>query len=84
MASNSSKTAAEIERFVVDRVADLKGVAAEAVDVNASFAALGLDSVAAVHLGGELEDWLGLELPATITYDFPTIAKLSAYLGRAQ
>jgi len=41
-----------------------------------------LDSVAAVGLAGELEDWLDVELPATILWDYPTIAALAEYLAR--
>lgn len=41
----------------------------------------GLDSIAALTIAGELEDELGLELPSTLLWDCPTIAKLADYLA---
>ena len=45
---------------------------------------LGLDSVAAVMLIAELEEWLGLELPSGLLFDYPTIAGLAKHLAAQQ
>jgi acyl carrier protein len=71
-----------IEIWLIERIAVLVGVAPNQLDTALPFAAFGLDSVAAVGLSGELEDWLDVELPATILWDYPTIAALAEYLGR--
>ncbi len=41
----------------------------------------GLDSLGAVELHNALGTKFGLELPATITLDFPSIAALAAHLA---
>ena len=41
----------------------------------------GLDSMAAVELSGELDDWLGVELTPAVAWNHPTPATLAAYLA---
>ena len=77
----TTKTVDEIEDWMVKHVAALLEVEASSVDVDTPFRTLGLDSIAAVDMSVELEDWLGRDLPPTIAYDHPTIAKLSAHLA---
>lgn len=50
-------------------------------DPDASFAALGLDSVDRLELAGALDDWLGGELPSTLTYELPTPRLLAEHLA---
>ncbi len=45
--------------------------------------AYGLTSVIAVGLSAELEDWLGIDVDATIVWDYPTVAGLAAHLADA-
>jgi 8-amino-7-oxononanoate synthase len=71
-----------IEGWLIERVAALVGVAPATLDTAQPFAVFGLDSIAAVGLAGELEDWLNVELPTTILWDYPTIAALAEYLAR--
>jgi acyl carrier protein len=60
---------------------------AQSVDSSRAFADYGLDSVKAVELAQELENWLGessgprLDLGATIAWNFPTIDALAHYLA---
>lgn len=54
----------------------------EGLDVSAPFMALGLSSSAAMELLGRLEDVLGMELPATALFDYPTTADLAAHLAQ--
>jgi acyl carrier protein len=41
----------------------------------------GVDSLGAVELHNKLEAKLGIELPATVTFDYPTTAALASFLA---
>ena len=71
----------EITAFCVDQLSEILRIPKDAVDVNAKFARLGLDSAMTVYLLMELEDRLDLELSAETFYDHPTVADLSAHLA---
>ena len=45
------------------------------------FARYGLDSARAVGLAGEIAGELGLDLEATLFWDYPTVQSLAAYLA---
>eukprot|EP00951_Prasinocladus_malaysianus_P019335 scaffold155977_cov54-Prasinocladus_malaysianus.AAC.1 len=50
------------------------------VDAGEPLAAAGLDSLAAVELRNVLEEKLGMELPATLLYDYPTVEAVVEHL----
>ncbi|MDE5076130.1 MAG: beta-ketoacyl synthase N-terminal-like domain-containing protein, partial [Trichodesmium sp. St5_bin2_1] len=79
---NQSKTVAEIEVWLVDKVATLLQIAPEKIDLKQPLAVYGLNSVNAVSMAGELEEWLGISVVPTIVYDYPSIQGLADYLGR--
>ncbi|PSR19684.1 phosphopantetheine-binding protein [filamentous cyanobacterium CCP3] len=78
----SIKPADEIRAWVVDYLSDLLEIDSDDVDVTIPFDRYGLDSSAAVGLTGELEDWLGKEVPPTLLYDYPTIETLVEHLSK--
>ncbi|KLU04773.1 Long-chain-fatty-acid--CoA ligase [Rhodopirellula islandica] len=45
------------------------------------FAETGMDSLTAVELSSELEDWLGIELTPVLAFNYPTSSRLAAYLA---
>lgn len=45
------------------------------------FAETGMDSLTAVELSSELEDWLGIELTPVLAFNYPTPSRLAAYLA---
>ncbi|BAB74377.1 AMP-binding protein [Anabaena sp. FACHB-709] len=53
------------------------------IDVNRAFAEYGMDSVTAIELTQDLQEWLKISQPldATIAWNFPTINALANYLG---
>src|SRR5260370_5291285 len=55
-----------------------------AVTPEATFAEMGLDSASSAYFIVELEDWLGLELPPELVFDYPTITQLVRYLVKRQ
>ncbi len=79
----------QIHTWFREYLAEKLGLAAEAIDVDRPLAQYGLDSMAAVRLTADLEDWLALTFPErpslplspTLAYDHPTIARIAATLA---
>lgn len=80
-AHKESPTEATIQAWLVSYLAELLEIDPDSVDVKIPFNRYGLDSLAAVGLTGDLEDWLGLELEPTLLYDYPTIEALAEHLA---
>ena len=74
-------TKEQISAFCVDRLADLLRIPKEAVDPQAKFSRLGLNSATTVYLLMDLEEMLDLELSPETFYDHPTVDDLSDYLA---
>ncbi|NEP61535.1 MAG: AMP-binding protein, partial [Symploca sp. SIO2G7] len=70
-----------IQTWLIDRIAEQLGINPSEIDIREPFARYGLDSVAAVRLSGELEEWLGRKLAPTLVYDYPTIEALARHLS---
>jgi acyl carrier protein len=56
------------------------GVSPGDVDLERPFAEYGLDSMTAVEMSGEIEDWSGIELTPMVAWNHPTVARLSGYI----
>ena len=78
----STPTAAEIEAWLVTQLAEILELTPAEIDVTARFDRYGLDSIAAVSLTGDLEDWLDFELDPVLMYDFPTIKAVAQHLAQ--
>ncbi|WP_242395324.1 type I polyketide synthase, partial [Anaeromyxobacter oryzisoli] len=72
---------AELERWLVERVAHLVSIPPERIDVRAPFASYGMGSRAAVGLVGEIEQRVGHRLRATLAYEYPSIEALARHLA---
>ena len=79
--SANTKRQKEIEAWLISKIAGELNVPAANIDVTQPFARYGLDSVHATGLAGDLEEWLGLSLPATLAYDYPTVEALARHLS---
>jgi acyl carrier protein len=71
----------EIEAMLAEQVAQRTGGSPADVDRNRRFDRLGLDSADAVRLVGELEDFVGRPLSASLPYEHPTIEQLARSLA---
>jgi len=74
-------SAEDIQAWLVDKVAELAGTEADRIDLSEPVAYYGLDSIAAVSLSGELQDWLRRQVPPTLVYDCPSIDAMVRYLS---
>jgi len=75
------KSRDEIQTWLITQVAERLKVNRRDVDIRKPFAHYGMDSVQAVSLSADLEDWLGRELSPTLAYEYPTIEALARYLA---
>jgi len=69
--------------FVLDQVADVLGDDAD-IDTDQGFFELGMDSVMSVSLKTRMEHSFGIELPATLAFDFPTPRTLADHLRQPE
>jgi len=69
-----------LQTWLVNQLAELFSKEPNEIDVSEPLTRYGLDSIDAVTLVGDLEDWLDLELPSTLFWDHPTIDKAAQYL----
>ena len=81
LACAAPPTAAAIQTWLLDRIAQRLGVAIKEINPRQPFAKYGLDSVAAVQMAEALEQWLGRPVEPTAAYDYPTAELLSHRLA---
>lgn len=74
-------TAETIKDWLADKIAENLNTSQEAIGIDTPFYELGLVSVDAEVLVGELEQWLGKELSATMLWSYPTIEDLAEFLA---
>jgi len=70
-----------IRAQIVARLAKELKLEIDDIDIQAPFTSHGLDSLKAFVLTGELADWLGHALPATLFWNYPTVEALSRHLA---
>lgn len=70
-----------ISEWLIDRVALLLKVDAAEIDPSLPLAELGIDSVGAVSLVGEVEDEWQLDVDPTMIFDYPTIDDIAVYIA---
>jgi len=75
-----SSSVEAIQQWLISQLSDLLSVDVETIDAQQPLTRYGLDSIDAVTVVGDLEDWLDLELPSTLFWDYPTIEKAVNYL----
>ncbi len=78
----NQKNAKTIENWLVQRLAEILKIDPGQIHLDESFSNFGLDSVSAVALSGDLEDWLETKLTTTLVFDYPTIALLAEHLAQ--
>lgn len=56
------------------------GISAADIDPHRPLVHYGLDSIDAVMIASDVEDWLDMELPSTLLWDYPTVAAISGFI----
>lgn len=74
------RTVEQIEEWLTVNVARELELDPDKIDIHQRLSRYGLDSLVAVGLSGELEVWLGRELPPDLLTSFPTIEVLAQSL----
>ena len=77
----NQQTPEKIETWITNWLNKKLKIALETIKPSKSFADFGLDSIFAVELAQDLADWSGIEIEATIVWNYPTIEALADYLG---
>jgi acyl carrier protein len=78
---SSGLSAADRKAAVLGQVQEaVKSIVGGAVSPDEPLMAAGLDSLGAVELKNSLEGRLGMQLPGTLVFDYPTITALAGYL----
>jgi acyl carrier protein len=72
---------ATLERWLTGRIAAYGDVDPATVRPDSPLADLGLDSVFALTLCGDVEDEFGVDVDPTIAWDHPTLGALAAELA---
>ncbi len=77
------KDRAAIAAWLAEELARRLRINRSRIDRRTPFVDYGLDSVQAVNMTGDLENWLGRPLSPTLVWDFPTIDDLARHLAGA-
>ena len=79
--SSTYPTREAIEGWLIDKIADSLEIKPHEIDTSKDFADYGLDSVEAINISGELENYLGCRLSPTLLWDYQNIEALARYLA---
>ena len=74
-------SASIISQWLVDKLSTSLNLAPAEIEIDKPLAEYGMNSLTAIALSGDLQEWLKRPLPVTLLYNYPTIAALSEYLS---
>ena len=77
----SARSIADIEAWLLIHLRERLGPEADDIDAHMPFSYYGLDSLDAVALAAELENWLGVPVTPDVAWDYPTAHAVATYLG---
>jgi acyl carrier protein len=73
--------AQELQIRLATRLAEMRKIDVQDVDITKPYSYYGLTSLELVLLASDLEEWLERPLDATLLWDYPTIESLSNHLA---
>ncbi|MBW4687497.1 MAG: thioester reductase domain-containing protein [Komarekiella atlantica HA4396-MV6] len=74
------QTVETIQAWLVHKISQQLKINPQDIDVRESLTSYALDSVQAVNISGELENWLGRKFSPSLLWDYSTIEKLTQHL----
>ena len=80
MSNSSMSKQTTVENWLKAQLAEQLSLEAAAIKATEPLTRYGLDSIDAVTMVGDIEDVLDEELPSTLFWDYPTIAKSAQFL----
>ena len=80
-AEQIDRLAERVESWLLEWLVERGGVQADEIARDKPFAEYGLDSMTAVELSQELEDWLDVRLTPVVAWNYPTPTKMARYLA---
>ena len=81
MSAPSRRSRQDIEAWLAREISEVTGMPAADVDRECNFLELGVSSRRVVGISGRLQKWLGVKLPPTIVFEYPTIEALAEHLA---
>ncbi|MGA8259876.1 MAG: AMP-binding protein [Arenicellales bacterium] len=76
----ADRSADVIESWIVARLAGAAGITPGRVDIDQPLAAFEVDSLEVFNMAGELAEWLGFDIPASLLLTNPTVAEATTRL----
>ncbi len=80
-----SKTTTSIKSPIINtittKIARILSKKQADIDTNAPFSTMGIDSLMAIQISGEIQEELNIKLSDTIVYDYPTINSLAKHIS---
>ena len=71
-----------IEIWLIDWLTRRANVPRDEIHGDKPFADYGLDSLTAVEMSQDIEDWLGVQVTATVAWNYPTSTAMARFLAR--
>ena len=79
-ADERDRLSERIEIWLMDWLEKRASVSRDQIHPDKPFAEYGLDSLTAVEMSQDIEDWLGVQVTATVAWNYPTSASMAHYL----
>jgi acyl carrier protein len=75
------ETIEDIQAWLITRIAAKLNKDPSTIEMSVPFAQLGVDSLGAINITSEIEEWLETEIDPTILYQYINVTQLSGYLA---
>lgn len=77
---NNSQLQEQLSHWLSNKLAKLCSIDPSEIEQDQPLSTYGLDSMNALSITGELEEMIGIELPSTMFWDFPSIKKVTEFI----